>query len=81
LLKGVKRKSARAVLSWVKRGFKPRFAGTERAKPTKKEIVVAMLRRVVAGEEIPRLLSGKLPHRVAFANHQSLYSDQVQKLV
>jgi hypothetical protein len=32
LLKGVKRKSAKTVLSWLKSGFKPKFAGTTHAK-------------------------------------------------
>jgi hypothetical protein len=87
LLKGVGRKSARAVLSWVKKGFKPRFAGTEKADPAKREIVIAMLRKVVHADRIPELLSGKLPHRIEFSNHQSLYrkwgfaSDQTAKLV
>jgi hypothetical protein len=87
LLKGVKRKSARAVLSWVRTGFKPRFVGTQNAKPAKKKIVMAMLRKVAAKDQIHKLLTGRLPHRVHFANHQSLYdkweftSDQVVKLI
>jgi hypothetical protein len=32
LLKGVRQKSAEAVLTWIKSGFKPRFAGTGEAK-------------------------------------------------
>jgi hypothetical protein len=87
LLKGVGRKSAKAVLSWIKKGFKPRFGGTEKAEPAKREIVIAMLQKVVHAERFSELLSGKLPHRVAFNNHQSLYrkwgfaSDQTAKLV
>jgi hypothetical protein len=45
LLKGANRKSAKTVLSWIKKGFKPRFAGIGQAKHSKKEIVVAMLRK------------------------------------
>jgi hypothetical protein len=87
LFKGVKRKSAKTVLGWIRRGYKPKFAGTAGAKPAKREIVVAMLRKVVAPERIPEFLSGRFPHRVAFANHQSLFkkwefsSDQTAKLV
>jgi hypothetical protein len=87
LLKRVKRKSAKAVLSWIRKGFKPRFKGTQDAKQSKREIVVGMLRKVVPPARIPEMLSGKLPHQVEFANHQSLYKkwdftlDQVGKLL
>jgi hypothetical protein len=46
-----------------------------------------MLRRVVPPQRIPAMLSGRLPHKVEFANHQSLYDkwdftmDQVIKLL
>jgi hypothetical protein len=49
--------------------------------------VVAMVRKVVPREDIPRMLSGKYPHPVQFQNHKSLYTnwpfsnDQIQKLV
>jgi hypothetical protein len=87
LLKGVKRKSAKSVLSWIKKGFKPRFKGTQSAKTSKREIVVGMLRKVVPAKQIPEMLSGRFPHHVEFANHQSLYRkwdftvDQVGKLM
>jgi hypothetical protein len=87
LLKGVKRKSAKSVLSWIKRGFKPRFKGTQQAKPSKRDIVVGMLRKVVPAKQIPKMLLGRFPHQVEFANHQSLYKkwdftvDQVGKLM
>jgi hypothetical protein len=75
LLKGANRKSARSVLSWLKNGFKPKFGGTEQAKPSKREIVESMLRRVVKPSEVPRMLWGRYPHPVAFQNHQSLYKN------
>jgi hypothetical protein len=87
LLKGVKRKSAKKVLSWIKKGFKPKFAGTDGAKPAKREVVVAMLQKVVPPQCIQAMLSGRVPHEVEFANHQSLYHkwdftvDQVKKLI
>lgn len=77
-------------LAWeelLKKGFKRKFVGTEKAKQSKKEIVVAMLKKVVRPERIPELLSQKLPHQVEFTNHQSLYkkwdftSDQTVKLL
>jgi hypothetical protein len=73
LLKGVNRKSARSVLSWLKSGFKPKFAGTQSAKPKKREKVTAMLRKVEKPGQVEHLLSGRYPHRVEFQNHQSLY--------
>jgi hypothetical protein len=87
LLKGVNRKSAKTVLGWLRKGFKPRFAGTSRAKESKRKIVVGMLRKVVPKGQISTMLSGKFPHRVEFENHRSFYtnwpfsSDQIQKLV
>jgi hypothetical protein len=87
LLKGVNRKSATTVLSWLKGGFEPKFAGTGHAKQSKKQIVESMLRRVVEPSEIPTYLSGRSPHQVEFHNHKSFYqnwgfsSDQVEKMV
>lgn len=88
LLRGVKRKSAKSVLSWIRKGFKPRFkGGAQNAKPSKPDVVVGMLRKVVPAKQIPEMLSGRFPHRVEFANHQSLYKkwdftiDQVEKLM
>jgi hypothetical protein len=87
LLKGVNRKSARKVLSWLKAGFKPKFARTSQAKQSKRLIVESMLRRVNKPSEIPAYLSGKYPHQVEFQNHRSFYqnwgfsSDQVEKMV
>jgi hypothetical protein len=75
------------VLAWVKSGFNPRLVGTQDAKPAKKEVVMAMLRRVVPKGEVQHYLSGRFPHLIQFANHQSFYdkggfsSDQVVKLV
>jgi hypothetical protein len=87
LLGKVKRKSAQNVLSWIKTGVKSKFCGTKEAKSAKREIVVAMLRKVVPWKQIPAMLSGRTPHRVEFSNHQSLYikwefsQEQVAKLV
>jgi hypothetical protein len=87
LLKDSPRKSARAVISWLKSGFKPRFNETADTKPEKLEVVKAMLAKVMPRKENPRYLSSKCPGPVAFDNHQSLYtnwgfsSDQIQKLV
>jgi hypothetical protein len=47
LLKDSGRKSAKAVLSWIKNGFKPRFEGTANAKPEKWKVVLQMLQKVV----------------------------------
>jgi hypothetical protein len=87
LLRGTKRKSAKAILSWLKAGLRPRFCGTSQAKPSKRTIVEAMLKGIAQPSEIPHLLSGRYPHRVAFQNHQSLFQhweftqDQVFKLI
>jgi hypothetical protein len=87
LLKGTGRKSARTVLGWIKNGFKPRFVGTTDAKPAKRKVVVAMLRKLVPADRILELLSGRFPHAVEFANHQSFYrkwefsSEQIVKLI
>jgi hypothetical protein len=49
--------------------------------------VEAMLRKVVGRKKVDPMLSGKFPHRVEFANHQSLYTHwsfakgEVRKLV
>jgi hypothetical protein len=74
-------------LSWIKSGFKPKFCGTDKAERSKKEIVVAMLRRVVPRNQIQAMLLGRTPHRVEFSNHRSLYTkwgftqEQVIKLI
>lgn len=87
LLKGVDRRSAKSVLSWLKSGYKPKFSGTEQAKSSKREIVESMLRRVVKPSEVPKMLTGQFPHKVEFQNHQSLYKnwgfskDQIFKLM
>jgi hypothetical protein len=87
LLKGTKRKSAWMVLGWIKNGFRPRFVGTADAKPAKRKAVLAMLAKLVLGKEIPGLLTGKLPHRVEFENHRSLFKkwgfslEQIVKLM
>lgn len=47
LLKNSPRKSAKAVLGGLRRGFKPRFVETKEAKPQKRVIVESMLRKVV----------------------------------
>jgi hypothetical protein len=76
------------VLSWIRKGFKPRFkGGAQNAKPSKREVVVGMLRKVVPAKQIPEMLSGRFPHRVGFANHQFLYKkwdftiDHVEKIM
>jgi hypothetical protein len=75
LLKDSPRKSARAVLSWLRKGFKPRFVGTEHAKPQKRQIVESMLAKIVPKSKIESHLTGKFPHRVVFQNHRSLYTN------
>jgi hypothetical protein len=87
LLSRTDRKSARSDLSWIKAGFKPKFCKTELEKTSKREIVESMLKMVVRSSEVPRMLSGRTPHPIAFQNHQSLYTnwdfskDQIYKLV
>jgi hypothetical protein len=79
LLRGVNRKSARSVLSWLKSGFKPKFAGTEQAKSSKREIVESMLKRVVKPNEIPRMLSGRFcPHSRISESSVALYELELQ---
>jgi hypothetical protein len=87
LLGDSKRKSAKTVLSWLRKGFKPKFVGTKNEKPQKRTIVESMLRRVVPRERVGELLEGKLPHKVEFANHRSFFTnwefskDEIEKLV
>lgn len=75
------------VLSWLRRGFKPKFVGMKDAKPQKRAIVESMLRRVVPKARVGALLEGKLPHKVEFANHRSFYTNwgfskgEIEKLV
>jgi hypothetical protein len=82
-----KRKSAKMVLSWLRRGFKPKFVGMKDAKLQKRAIVESMLRRVVPKDRVGALLEGKLPHKVEFANHRSFYTNwgfskgEIEKLV
>jgi hypothetical protein len=52
MLKGVKRRSAQTVLSWLKSGFKPKWEGTKNAKKDKKQIVESMLQRVVGNQGV-----------------------------
>jgi hypothetical protein len=73
LLKNSPRKSAKAVLGWLRRGFKPRFVGTRDAKPQKRVIVESMLRKVVPNQRVEPMLEGKYPHQITFQNHRSLY--------
>jgi hypothetical protein len=73
LLKGTNRKSARMILGWIKNGFRPKFVGTATAKHAKRKVLISMLSKVVPGKDIPGLFGGKLPHRVQFQNHQSLF--------
>jgi hypothetical protein len=87
LLGDSKRKSAKMVLGWLRRGFKPKLVGTKLAKPQKQVIVENMLRRVVSKEQVGIMLEGKLPHKVEFANHRSFYTNwgfskgEIEKLV
>jgi hypothetical protein len=71
LLEGSKRKSARTVLGWGK----TRFVGTAEAKPSKRDLVIGMLKRQVPESQIPHMLSGTLPHPVQFENHKSFYDN------
>lgn len=87
LLSRSNRKSSRQVLGWLRAGVKPTFVGTQDAKASKRDLVVGMLKRVAPAAQIPELLSGNLPHRVDFQNHQSFYdhwefsSEAVRKLL
>jgi hypothetical protein len=87
LLEKSPRKSAKAVLNWLRRGFKPRFVGTQGAKLQRRNIVEAMLARVVPKGQVEIYLSGKYPHKVQFANHRSFYANwgfskgEIEKLV
>jgi hypothetical protein len=87
LLENSPRKSAKSVLSWLRKGFRPRFVGAEGAKQKKRAIVEAMLRKVVPKGKVELYLSGKLPHKVDFENHRSFYTnwgfskEEVEKLV
>lgn len=81
------RKSSRQVLGWLKDGVKPILVGTSEAKPSKRDLVVGMLKKVVPVGEIPHLLSGQFPHPVEFEKHRSFYdnwefsSEAVNKLL
>ena len=73
LLQDSKRKSARTVLSWLKTGFRPKFEGTQNAKPDKMRVVRAMLTKTVGGRDVGQFLTGRRPHRIEFPNHRSFY--------
>jgi hypothetical protein len=87
LLENSPRRSAKLVLSWLRKGFRPRFVEAEGAKPKKRAIVEAMLRKVVPKGKVESFLTGKLPHKVEFENHRSFYTnwgfskEEVEKLV
>jgi hypothetical protein len=71
LLGNSTRPSSRAVLSWIRNGIKPSFAGTAQCDPKKLERVRRMLRKVVGESRIDEWLSGQVPHPVEFPNHRS----------
>jgi hypothetical protein len=73
LLGNSKRKSAKAVLGWLRHGVKPQFVGTQDAKESKRKLVVGMLKRQVPASSIPFMFSGNKPHPVVFDNHKSFY--------
>jgi hypothetical protein len=65
------RPSSRSVLSWIRHGVKPSFAGTTGCEPKKFERVKRMLKRVVGESRIDEWLGGQVPHPVEFPNHRS----------
>lgn len=87
LLEKSKRKSARTVLGWLKAGVKTQFVGTSEAKPSKRALVIGLLKRQMPAAQIPHMLSGTFPHPVQFYNHSSFYDNwefavgKVSKLV
>jgi hypothetical protein len=75
LLQNSKRKSAKTVLGWLRKGVKPQSVGSAEAKENKRALVVGMLKRQVPAKNIPNMLSGDRPHPIAFANHKLFYDN------
>lgn len=75
LLANSSRPASRSVLSWIRSGIKPTFAGTEKCDPKKLERVKRMLRKVVGQAKVDEWLSGQVPHPVDFPNHRSFFEN------
>jgi hypothetical protein len=73
LLGGSKRQSSKKVLKWVREGVRPIFEGTKSAEPKKLKRVRGLLRRAVPKGQVEEFLSGEVPHKIEFENHQSVY--------
>jgi hypothetical protein len=71
LLKNSTKPASKTVLSWLRSGVKPSFAGTAECEPKKLDRVKRMLRRVVGESRVEEWLSGQVPHPVDFPNHRS----------
>lgn len=67
------RKSSKSILSWLRNGYRPRFEGSQNAKPEKLKVVRAMLEKVVGQERVDAYLTGVRPKRIEFPNHRSFY--------
>lgn len=67
------RKSAKSILSWIRKGYRPRFEGTQNAKTEKLKIVRTMLSKVVGENRLDEYLAGNRPKRIEFLNHRSFY--------
>jgi hypothetical protein len=75
LLSQSSRPASKSVLSWLRNGIKPAFAGTAECDPKKLERVRRMLRRVVGETRVEEWLSGQVPHPVEFPNHRSFFEN------
>jgi hypothetical protein len=75
LLSQTNRPASKSVLSWIRSGIKPTFAGTSECDPKKLERVRRMLKRVVGEARVDEWLSGQVPHPVEFPNHRSFFEN------
>lgn len=75
LLGGSTRPASKQVLSWLRSGIKPSFAGTAECDPKKLERVRRMLRKVVGESRVDEWLSGQVPRPVEFPNHRSFFEN------
>jgi hypothetical protein len=75
LLSSSTRPASRSVLSWIRNGIKPSFAGTSQCDPHKLERVKRMLRKVVGPTRVEEWLAGQVPHPVEFPNHRSFFEN------
>lgn len=71
LLRDSTRPASKSVLSWLRSGIKPSFAGTAECDPKKLERVRRMIGRVVGEARVNEWLSGQVPHPIELPNHRS----------